>query len=354
MADLTGDDMKIRTKFKVIFVATVIFAWACGICHARQVTDMHGRTVDVPDEIHTVYGTSPPVTYMLYALAPERIAGLNFPCRENEKPYLPARLQTLPVIGGWFGQGRTPNLETLMQVNPDVVLAWYMENSPTGRKTEEMLVPMGFRLVYVTLDKLEDYPAAFRFIGRLLHREERAAALADYAQQTLDEIKAVRDAIPESDKIGVYYAEGMDGLSTECDSSIHAELFGLCGGKNVHICPSRTIYGKEKISMEQVMRYRPDVIVSYERCFYDAIFQDPRWQNIPAVQNRRVYQIPSPSLNWFDRPPSFMRFLGARWLLNKLYPETYDVDIVDETQKFYSLFLNVDLDRQAAKHIIDP
>lgn len=344
--------MKTHVEFKVICIAAVLFFSWHGVSHARQILDMHGRTVEVPDEIHSVYGTSPPVTYMLYALAPELIAGLNFPFRENEKTYLPARLQTLPVIGGWFGQGRTPNLETLMQVNPDVVLAWYMENSPAGRKTEKMLVPMGFRVVYITLDELEDYPDAFRFLGRLFHREERAAALADYAQQTLDEIKAARNAIPESQKVSVYYAEGMDGLSTECDTSLHAALFALCGGKNVHVCPSRTIYGKEKVSMEQVMRYAPEVIVSYERCFYDAIFHDPSWQNIPAVQNHRVYQIPGPSLNWFDRPPSFMRFLGARWLLNKLYPERYDVDIVDETQKFYSLFLNVDLDRHGAETLI--
>lgn len=48
-----------------------------------------------------------------------------------------------------------------------------------------------------------------------------------------------------------------------------------------------------------------------------------------------------------------MRFLGGRWLLNKLYPEKYDVDIVDETRRFYSLFLNVKLDRQAAEDIIE-
>ncbi|WP_020587642.1 ABC transporter substrate-binding protein [Desulfobacter curvatus] len=346
--------MKVCTKFKVIFIATVVFIWGAGFCHAGLITDMHGREVEVPDQIHTVFGTSPPVSYMLYAIAPELVAGLNFPFREKEKQYLPARLQTLPVVGGWFGQGRKPNLETLMQVNPDVVLAWYMKNSPVSRKAEEMLIPMGFRLVYISLDKLEDYPETFRFLGRLLHREKRAAALADYAQETIDRIKAVRDAIPESDKVSVYYAEGMDGLSTECDASVHAELLSLCGGKNVHICPSRTIYGMEKVSIEQVMHYAPEVIVSYEQGFYDAIFHDPRWQNIPAVQNKRVYQIPSASLNWFDRPPSFMRLLGARWLLNKLYPEKYDVDIVDETQRFYSLFLNVSLNRKAAADIIEP
>ncbi|WP_321491673.1 ABC transporter substrate-binding protein [uncultured Desulfobacter sp.] len=346
--------MKVRTQFKIVFIAIVVFIWGCGFSHARQITDMQGRKVEVPEKIHSVYGTSPPVTYMLYAIAPELIGGLNFPCREKEKQYLPTRLQTLPVIGGWFGQGQTPNLETLIQVNPDVVLAWYMKNSPICRKTEEMLIPMGFALAYISLDNLEDYPETFRFLGRLLRREERAAALADYAQKTIDKIKAVRDLIPESEKVSVYYAEGTDGLSTECDASVHAQILGLCAGKNVHICPSRTVFGLEKVSIEQVMRYAPDVILSYERSFYDAIFQDPRWQNIPAVQNKRVYQIPSASLNWFDRPPSFMRFLGAVWLINKLYPQKYPVDFVDETRKFYSLFLNVNLNRKEARDIIEP
>nr|WP_319392895.1 hypothetical protein [uncultured Desulfobacter sp.] len=33
-----------------------------------------------------------------------------------------------------------------------------------------------------------------------------------------------------------------------------------------------------------------------------------------------------------------MRFPGAGWLLNKLYPEKCDVDIAAEPQKFYRLF----------------
>ena len=344
--------MQAHKKYTYIFIAIAVSVWCSLFSHAGEITDMRGRKVKVPDEIHTLYGTSPPVTYMLYTLAPERIAGLNFPCRKAEKQYMPVRLHSLPVVGGWFGQGRTPNLETLLQINPDVVLVWHIKDSAISRKIEETLLPLGFPVLYISLDKLEDYPEVFRFLGRLLHREKRAAALADYAEETLDKIRTVQGTVAKSDKVSVYYAEGMDGLSTECNASVHAELIALCGGKNVHICPAQTIYGMEKVSIEQVMHYAPEVILAYEHPFYDAIFQDPRWQNIPAVQNHRVYRIPRSPFNWLDRPPSFMRLLGARWLLNRLYPGKYDVDIVEEARNFYRLFLNLNLDRQTVEKFL--
>ncbi|GAB6147251.1 ABC transporter substrate-binding protein [Desulfocicer niacini] len=342
-----------RKIFTYGFIVMLFSVWWTLCAHAGQVTDMAGQKVKVPDEIHTVYGTSPPVTSMLYAVAPELVAGLNFPIRKMEKQYLPARLQSLPVVGGWFGQGRTPNLETLMQVNPDVILAWHIKDSLITRKIEDTLAPLGFPVIRISLDRLEDYPETFRFLGHLFHREARAALLAEYAQETLDKIRGVQSAMAEPDKVSVYYAEGVDGLSTECNTSIHAELIPMCGGKNVHICPVQMIYGMEKVSLEQVMHYAPEVIITSEQLFYDAVFHDSRWQNIPAVQNHRVYRIPSAPFNWFDRPPSFMRLLGARWLLNKLYPGKYGIDIVDETRRFYSLFLNFSLDRQAAEELLE-
>ena len=337
---------------KYIFVILlVLFCWV--LCsHAGQITDMAGQKAMVPDEIHSIFGTSPPVTAILYTMAPELVAGLNVPCRGAEKQYLPPRFQSLPVVGGWFGQGQTPNLETLLQINPDVVLLWHVKNSLISSKIENTLIPLGFPVVHISLDRLEDYPDTYRFLGRLLHREDRGEALAEYAEEMLDKINAVQDSIAKTDKVSVYYAEGIDGLSTECDTSIHAGLIPICGGKNVHMCSVRTTYGMEKVSLEQVMHYAPEVIVTSESLFYDAVFRDPRWQNIPAVQNHRVYRIPCSPFNWFDRPPSFMRLLGAEWLLNKLYPEKYSVDIVDQTRRFYNLFLNFNLDRQAAEKFL--
>lgn len=58
------------------------------ISEARTITDMTGRKVQVPDRITRVYASSPPATYLLYALDPALIVGLNFPLNETEERFL--------------------------------------------------------------------------------------------------------------------------------------------------------------------------------------------------------------------------------------------------------------------------
>jgi len=112
------------------------------------------------------------------------------------------------------------------------------------------------------------------------------------------------------------------------------------------------MYGMEKISFEQVMLYNPDVILVFEDAFYRAVFADSRWQRINAVRDKRVYLIPRQPFNWFDRPPSFMRLLGAKWLANLLYPERYRANIAKETQRFFRLFLGVNLTAEEARNLV--
>jgi iron complex transport system substrate-binding protein len=47
-----------------------------------------------------------------------------------------------------------------------------------------------------------------------------------------------------------------------------------------------------------------------------------------------------------------MRILGLCWLTNKLYPERYPKDMVAETKTFYRLFLDVELDDEAARAVL--
>ena len=64
--------------------------------------------------------------------------------------------------------------------------------------------------------------------------------------------------------------------------------------------------------------------------------------------------IPNQPFNWFDRPPSFMRFLGAKWLANLLYPERYRIDAAEATQEFFRLFLDVRLSARETHEILKP
>jgi len=338
---------------RALFPALILFLGMCVSAEAkREIVDMAGRKVIVPDTIRKVYCTVPPATFMIYAVDPGLLAGLNSPIPQEGKKYLDRRVLKLPVVGGWMGQGKTPNLETLLKIRPDIVVAWRWKGAASDAKLQETLDQLGLPLVYITIDSVNDYPEAFRFLGRLLGREKRSEKLSRYAQRTLEDLKKLRSAIPNPEKVTVYYAEGADGLNTECSDSVHAELIPLSGGKNIYRCETKTIYGMEKISLEEVLNRNPDVILARERAFMDSVLKDRRWAHVRAVQNRRIYRAPLVPLDWFDRPPTFMRLLGAKWLANTLYPARFPFNRIRETQDFYRLFLNVSLSEQAAREIL--
>ena len=113
----------------------------------------------------------------------------------------------------------------------------------------------------------------------ILGREERGERLASYCQKALSAAKAIVDGVPFERRPTVYYAEGVDGLSTECDDSIHVELLRIAGDRDVHRCHTSSHMGMEKVSVEQVMMYSPNVIIAQEKTFFDNVLKDPRWRN---------------------------------------------------------------------------
>lgn len=342
--------------FKSMIKVIPVLFFLCGfytVSHAKEIVDMTGRQVTVPDKIETVFGTSPPATYLIYAMSPELVAGLNTPFDQVDTKYIDPRVLNLPVMGGWFGQGRTANVESMLKVSPDLVIMWQWANSRVmNEKIMEMIKPAGIPVVCVVLETLADYPAVFRFLGKLFGLKNRGERLAAYAENTLSQVSDVENRIPEHDRLTVYYAEGPDGFATECHSSMHALLIPLSGGVNVHKCQDGTMYGMQKISVEEILIYAPQVIVAHEPLFFEKYRKDPRWKNVRAVKEGRVYRIPREPFNWFDRPPSFMHLIGLKWLTNSLYPDKYPMDMVAETKRFYALFLNVALSDEDARKVL--
>jgi len=335
-----------------LMIAALTFLLPAGELPARELTDIFGRKVAVPDYIRRAYATSPPATYMLYAMDPTVLAGLNTPVREWEKKHLRRHMQALPVLGGWFGQGNVPNIEMVLKANPEIIIVTSL-NSSIEARTSQALKDVPIPAVSVQIQRLSDYSEAFTSLGEVLGRQGRAKKLSEYARKTLAQVSGIVKAIPPQRRIPVYYAEGEDGLSTECHGSMHVELIELAGGRNVHRCPAKDVYGMKKVSLEQVLLYDPEVILVFEPLFFKSIFSDPRWRHIKAVRERRVYLIPRQPFNWFDRPPSFMRLLGLKWLTNLLHPNLYRVDIVEEAQAFFRLFLDMDLTREETLKIMN-
>ena len=316
----------------------------------REIVDMAGRQLTIPATVRSIYAPSPYGFTMLCTIAPDLLPGLLQPLQHKELRFLPACLHQLPIIG------MLPEVGPLSKARPDLVIVWAEKSKPFHKKSEDALNSIGLPFVYVTMGDLvdlHDYPAAYEFIGRLLNREDRAAELSSYCRQTLHETATALSKIPLKMRPRVYYAEGKDGLATEFDDSLHAHLLKLAGDVNLHRGKIQTHAGMEKVTIGQVADSGPDVILAFDQAFFADVFTDPNWKAVKAVQNGRVHLIPSLPFNWFDRPPSFMRFIGLKWLMNLLYPEICQIDMIEETRHFFNLFMGVSISADDAALLIN-
>ncbi len=310
---------------------------------ARTVTDSAGRSVDIPASVTRVYAAGPPASILLYVLAPDRLTGWPRPPRDEERPYIAAPYRDLPETGRLTGRGDTANLEVVLRDRPDLIVDFGSVRDTYVSLADRVQAQTG--IPYLLIDgRFEATPAALRLMGEVLGVERRAEALARYVESLFAELDAGLTEIPVDDRPRVYFARGPDGLETGLKGSINTEIIELAGGRNVADPGDAAIRrGITDVSIEQVIVANPDTIITWDRNFYQSVWNDPLWSQIPALTEQRVWLSPTAPFGWIDRPPSLNRVIGLKWLSGVFYPERFDFDIAAETRHFYKLFYHVDL-----------
>lgn len=317
---------------KNILILFFIFA---ALLQARIIEDHHGRKVEIPEHITKIYAASPPLAMSLLAFNPDLIAGLNTPFNEEQKKYVGSAFSK-PIVGGFMGEGKTPNFEILANIKPDVVLIWArMQGS---EKIVNKLKNLGIPVLYVKNESIYDLIAQFELYAKLSGDTKRAEELIAYTKKSLSLVESLQDELSKQKQVRYYFAQGLDGLSSECEGSFHLEPFSYAGAKNALNCKMSSNYGMEKISMETILLSNPDVIVAMEKQFIDNISQNPQFKNLRAVKDGKIFLVPSHPFNYISRPPSFMRLLGIRWLIKSFYPSLLKQSFEDEKKEFEKLF----------------
>ena len=313
----------------------------------KPVKDMAGRDIQVPDEVKSVYSTSPVGTNFMYTFDDTMVAGTNFDLSEAEKKFTSDHYQSLPNLGGWYGKGNEGNVEEIIKAAPNLVLASGVDQSSIDT-ADQLQEKLGIPVVLINTDF--DYMAdAYRFVGEIVGNTERGEELAVYTENTINKAKEITAAIPEDKKVTVYYAEESLGLNTDPSGSAHSRLIDLCGGINVADCDVSPGYGRTEVSMEQVISWDPEYIIACTDNGYDdsgsysKILSDSQWSVIQAVKDKHVYETPAVPQNWFDRPPSVNTIIGIKWVQNLLYPDYADYDIKKEAKEFYKMFYHYEL-----------
>ena len=310
----------------------------------RTVTDSAGRIVTLPDRIERVYAAGPPASIITYMLAPDTLTGWPRAHHAYERPFIAPQYVDLPVTGRLTGRGSTANLERVLASNPDLILDFGSIRSTYVSLADDTQAQTG--IPYVLIDgRFENTPAALRLLGDILGVPERGEQLARYAETVLTDIDRVLTKIPEESRPTVYLARGPEGLETGVKGSINTEIIERVGGRNIADYGEKMAMQRNLInmSMEEILASDPDIILTWDRQFFDRVFQDPLWADVRAVKQKRVYFAPSAPFGWIDRPPSINRLIGLKWLTGLLYPEHFQFDLKQAVREYYRLFYHVDV-----------
>ncbi len=326
------------------------------------IMDMNGRNLTVPSPISKVLTTDPTSAVIVYMVAPEKLLAFNYQTTSDEQKYMPDAYKKLPSVGGWYGS-QSGSYEEFISRNPDVVFESVDTSNSTGSTDDssalatlnDMQKQFGTIPVVGVNDtsNISTMDSSIEFIGKLLGNEGKAKNLTAFNDKVQKQVTDVVSKIPDTEKVKVYYAEGSEGLQTEPSGSVHGQLIDFCGGKNVANVQIQGGSGMTDVSMEQVLQWNPEVIISTDPTFFANVYKNSSWSGISAVQNKRVYLSPQSPFKWFDKPTGANLIIGIPWTAKILYPDKFqNLDLKGDVKEFYSDFYHYDLSDQEVTKIL--
>lgn len=239
------------------------------------------------------------------------------------------------------------NMEALLATKPDVVLV-------SSEKQAEAVRQAGLTAVRVGFSDMNGLMQTVNLTAEVLGTQgayERAQKYNAYMQKNLKLIEERLKDLPNSERPKVMHiGSGTKVQNVSGSGIVIDEWIKIAGGQNV----AADQKGMKDVSMEQITAYAPEVIIiggDASAKGVQTIQSDAAWKDVPAVKNNKVIRNPYGTFNW-DRY-STEEALQVLWAAKTLHPQKFtDIDMVKETQEFYSTFFGYSLNADDAQRIL--
>lgn len=217
---------------------------------------------------------APNVTEMVYAIG----AG-NLVVGTDDVSDTPAAAARVPKVGA----GIQPNIEKIVALHPDLVIAVAAGLHPSlPRALEAQHIP----LLVVKTERLKDVPAAMLQIGTALHRNAQPAVAS--MQRALTAQRRSRAKAPR-----VMFAVWTDPLYVAGRDTFTNDLYSMCGATN-----AVAVTGWPQYSLESLIAAPPDLLLypsrSVTRAQVDALLARAGVTPQVAVIDENVFTRPGP------------------------------------------------------------
>lgn len=319
----------------------------------REITDMKGNTITLPEEgaEYAVFGGPISLTPYLFGVDERVVAVTKGPQRMKMMQLMDPNIAEKPAPRTTNGN---VNIEELLMADPDCVIAFEVD----GQIVEEHTAIPVIYLTGSMGDGFEEIKREVRFFGEVFQNPEKAELYCRYLEETLAFIEERLLDIGQDEWVSVYLGEGMDHLAILGGDTFMNEWLAAAHCRNAS-SDIETAAGKneglhsgfKEISMEQVLKADPAMIIINEGS-PDELTQDARWNRIRAVKEQRVHMAPGGLFIW-SRPSIESAVLYPLWLAVHAYPERFsDISLEEEYIRFYREIFDFTIDRDLARAVI--
>jgi len=234
-------------------------------------------------------------------------------------------VETGITSGGVFA----PNVEALLNLDPDLVVQW------AGRG-DELLEPMeavGLPVIGLTYGTQEDTETWVRTLAAAIDEPGRADLIIGRHSEAIEQITARAAELPEDERVSaLYFLRAENSLEVRGEGSYNHFYMDMVGAVN----PAGPSGSRPEINAEQLLVWNPDVILlgNFDAATPQDFYDNPLFSALTAVQERQVYKMPLGGYRW--DPPSQESPLAWMWLAELLYGDRMDFDLHGEMRSFFA------------------
>jgi len=292
----------------ILILAALCSILSCG----KPPEEQPLRAGDAPGEAPypaRIVSMAPSITEVVFALGlSDRVVGVSAFCD------YPPEAAKKPKIGGVVN----PNMEAVVALNPDLVLA--LPNA-TQESMFRSLRQLGIRVLTLRNDTLEDFFNTIRAIGEVTSTQPAADEMSERLRAKFSDIS---DRVALEPRRKVMFIVGVDPLFVAGRDTFIDELITIAGGTNI---AADSISKYPQLGIEEVVSRAPEVILYTSLNFELTPKQEAEakrlwsaYPSIPAVKNGRIHGLVADYVTL----PGPRLVLGVEEMARAIHPEKFE------------------------------
>lgn len=288
---------------------------------------------------------------VMFTFAPDLLVGLCDEMNDAEKTYVGDQYAKLPVFGQIYGGKGDFNKEAVAAADPQLIVDIGEAKKGIEEDLDNLQESIGVPVVHIEAT-LATYGDAYRTLGELLGRQDRAKEIASYVDNAYASTMAVLDTIPEGERVHAAYLLGDAGLNAMAKGTFQAGVIDAVTDNVAVIEGAKGSGLGSETSFEQIALWNPELVLFAPESIYGSVASDPAWQTIAAIGSGNYYEVPAAPYNWISTPPSVNQIMGLQWLSRLCYPGKFSDDIATVTKEYYKNVFGYELSDSECNELI--